>query len=220
MLYLTKFMHVVTTLNTNMQKEPISLISDASVQKNKQSGFAWVISHHTQPLWKGIGLTLGQASDMYSGRAEAFGLLTGLTFLQYYISCYRLDSFTASPLQCFCNNKGIITNMTALLSPHILQPNAMTNDNHNVYLAISKMAKQCAPMQPHFLHVKGHQDKDPNHPLTVIEAYNVDCNTGAKKYTCEAPQSSTMLSNPAIPVAQPHLKIAGKIICCKTMETI
>jgi len=61
---------------------------------------------------------------------------------------------------------------------------------------------------------------EPNCPLTMVEAYNVDCNNWAKMYTCKASQSNTILGNPAIPVAQPHLKIAGKIICHKTMEAI
>jgi len=136
-----------------MQKEPISLISNALVQKNKQSGFTWVISHHAQPLWKGIGLALGHASEIYSRRAEAFGLLASLTFLQYYISCYGHKSFIASPIQCFCNNMGVITNVTALIQPQLLQPNATVKNDHDVYLAICKIVKQCAPMQPQFLHV-------------------------------------------------------------------
>jgi len=61
---------------------------------------------------------------------------------------------------------------------------------------------------------------EPNCPLTMVEAYNVGCNNWAKVYTCKASQSNTMLGNPAIPLAQPHLKIAGKIICHKTMEAI
>ncbi len=57
------------------------LVSNASVQKNKQSRFACVINHDNTMLWKGVGLALGSADDMYSGRAEAFGILTGLLFL-------------------------------------------------------------------------------------------------------------------------------------------
>jgi len=140
-------------LNTTMKKEPILLLSDAMVQKKKQSGFAWVISHHAQPLWKGIGLALGHVSEIYSRRAEAFGLLAGLTFLQYYISCYGHKTFIASPIQCFCHNMGVTTNVTALIQPQLLQPNATMKNDDDVYLTISKIVKQCAPMQPQFLHV-------------------------------------------------------------------
>jgi len=63
------------------QHRLITLVSDASVQKTKQSGFAWIITHGARHLWSGIGLAPGPAEDMYSGRAEAFGVLAGLLFL-------------------------------------------------------------------------------------------------------------------------------------------
>jgi len=93
-------------LNTTMKKEPILLLSDAMVQKKKQSGFAWVISHHAQPLWKGIGLALGHASEIYSRRAEAFGLLAGLTFLQHYISKLWTQKLYSLPNTMFLQQYG------------------------------------------------------------------------------------------------------------------
>jgi len=67
-------------LQANQARRIISLISDASVQKSKQSGFAWILAQGPCPLWHGVGLAPGPATDIYSGRAEAFGLLAGLTF--------------------------------------------------------------------------------------------------------------------------------------------
>jgi len=76
---------------------PILLVSNASVQKNKQSSFAWILSHDTTTLWKGVGLAPGTTEDIYSGRAEAFGLLAGLLFIQHYIESYDSSQFTDSP---------------------------------------------------------------------------------------------------------------------------
>jgi len=45
----------------------VTLVSDAAVQKDKQSSFAWVITHNAQPLWKGMGLAPGHTNNMYSG---------------------------------------------------------------------------------------------------------------------------------------------------------
>jgi len=64
------------------------IVSNASVQNDGQSGFAWVITHNTAPLWRGLGLAPGPEVDMYSGQAEDFGLYAALSFLQYYVSCY------------------------------------------------------------------------------------------------------------------------------------
>jgi len=109
-------------------KETISIVSNASVQKNKQSGFAWIISHHKQNLWKGMGLAPGNADDMYLGCAEAFGMSAVLTFLQYH-------QFNNSPLHCFCDNLGIITTTAKMLTQTITQPNDATNDARDIYLA-------------------------------------------------------------------------------------
>jgi len=91
--------------------------------KNKQSGFAWVITHKAQPLWRGVGRAPGHTDDMYSRQAEAFGLLAGLTFLAYYMDCYGHNWFQKSLLQCFCNNLSVTTNVEAMLTPSIPQWN-------------------------------------------------------------------------------------------------
>jgi len=60
-------------------QQPSLLVSNASVQKNGQSGFAWVITHEHHPLWQDMRLAPGTANhDMYSGRAEAYGLLAAV----------------------------------------------------------------------------------------------------------------------------------------------
>jgi len=132
-------------LHLNQAGCTISLVSNSSVQKDKHSSFAWVLSTDASTLWKGVGLAPGNADNMYSGQAEAFGLLAGLTFLQYYISCYTPERFTPSMLYCFCNNLGVITNITEMLTTPTLHLNDTTNDNHDIYKAIGKMLKQCSP---------------------------------------------------------------------------
>jgi len=112
---------------------------------------------------------------------------------------------------CFCDNLGVITNVTILLTPAILWPNDTTSNDHNVYVAISNLVMACSPFQIHFLHIKGHQDSKQNQPLTIIKNFNVDCDHHAKKYTHESPHSSMALGNPAILIAQPHIIIKGKI---------
>jgi len=97
----------------------LSSVSDASLQKNKQSSFAFVLAYEEQPLWKGVGLALGHADNMYSGQAEAFGLIAGLTFLHYYMTCYGHALFHESTLHCFRDNLGVITNVAELITPSI-----------------------------------------------------------------------------------------------------
>jgi len=198
----------------------LMLVSDASVQKNKQSGFAWVITHGDTKLWTGVGLAPGDAEDMYSGRAEAFGVLAGLLFFHYYTLCYQQNVYQGTSLQCYCDNLGIITNVTDLRQCYAPRPNDTTADDHDVYAAICDAAKSCAPIRITFTHVKGHQDKNPNRQLTQTELLNIECDKRAKKYTTTTTISSTALGNPMIPTAQPHLIIGNKIICRQVLTTL
>jgi len=201
-------------LDVSLADETISVISDASVQKSKQSGFAWTIANGSRTLWRGVGVAPGMEDDLYSGRAEAFGLIASLTFLSHYVASYGPENFNTSKLDCFCDNLGVITNVTKLLTPDTTKPNDTTNDDWDVYTTISTLALQCSPLQPSFLHVKGHQDARPHRPLTIIEQHNVDCDHRAKSYTQTTKKRSMTYGNPAIPAAQPHLIIANKLICC------
>jgi len=139
-------------VNISQANGMITVVSEASVQKDKNSGFAWVIAHHEWTLWRGVGLAPGHEDDIYLGRAEAFGLLASLTFLQHYIQRYGCHLFPESPLQCFCDNLGLITTITDMMTPMIIRPNNAMNNDHDIMLAICQMAKACKLLQPTFLH--------------------------------------------------------------------
>jgi len=85
---ITKCQPTLTMHSICLANGLLSLVSDASVQKTKQSGFAWVITNKYTTIWRGVGLAPGHAEDLYSGWAEAFGLLAGLLFVQSYLSYY------------------------------------------------------------------------------------------------------------------------------------
>ncbi len=151
-----------TLYNVLVGKQPIMIVSDASVQNNGQSEFAWVIAQQTTLLWRGLGLVPGPAEDMYSGRAEAFGLFAAIIFLQYYVSCYR-PMIPATTIPCYCDNLGIITTLQTLTKNPSPRPNDTTNDDRNIYLAIQESAEQCPALHLQYWHVKGHQDNDLTH---------------------------------------------------------
>ncbi len=216
-------LHKAYSTDTLYQKlcdnQPIILVSDASVQKSRQSRFAWVLAHNITPLWHSLGLAPGPAKDMYSGHVEAFGIFAALTFLQYYLSCYDTPP-PSTKITCFCNNIGVITMLTNMQSELILWPNDTTNDDRNIYLPIVDVANWCTSVTLCYLHVKGHQDKYPHRPLTIEEQHNVDCDTYAKAYIHDHPTCSTNLTTPEFPAAQPHLKIQGKVICCQYLQAL
>jgi len=188
------------------------IVSDASVQTNGQSGFAWVIAQNTTPMWQGMGLAPGPEVDMYLGRAEAFGLYAAILFFQYYLSCYNALRHKAT-VSCFCDNLGLITNLNMLQTTQTVRPNDTTSNNQDIYLVIQDAARKCSPIQIMYWHVKGHQDNDPQHHLTIEEQHNIDCDKLAKTFVSNHPLQSTLMPNPELAIAAPHLKIDGRLIC-------
>jgi len=52
----------------------------------------------------------------------------------------------------------------------IVQPNDTTNNNHVLYAAITVEAATCYPLCIHYIHIKGHQDKNNDNPLMMEAA--------------------------------------------------
>jgi len=157
---------------------------------------------------------------MYSGCAEAFGMQVALIFLQHYIMSYRPNLFPNASIQSFCDNQGIITTLSMMQTTTIVHPNNTMNDDRDVYMEILNVTVHCTPLTFVFLHVKGHHDLQKNHPLTIIEQLNVNCDHKAKQYIRSTPQMSTFFGNPAIPTAQLHLWIDGKLVCHNFKSTL
>jgi len=66
------------------QGHTIFLVSDTSVNHQGQGTLAWII-HSSTKLWLGEGIIPGPVTKVYSGLAEAYGMLTALSFLQQYV---------------------------------------------------------------------------------------------------------------------------------------
>jgi len=193
-------------------KQTVMIVSDASVQKNGQSRFAWLVAHGSDILWRGLGLAPGPHDDTYLGRAEAYGLLAAIGFLRFYLHCYE-NKVPSQLLPCYCDNSGVITNLTSMRECVVKRPNDTTNDDYDLYAEITATAAQCRPIRLQYIHVKGHQDTNKNQQLTTEALHNIDCDNAAKKYVRTCNLQSTTLQTPALEAAQPHLFSDGKILC-------
>jgi len=67
---------------------------------------------------------------------------------------------------------------------------------------------------------ESHQDKDPHHQLTIKEQHNVDCDKLAKTFILNHPLQTTDMATPEFAIAEPHLKIAGKVICWQVLPAL
>jgi len=162
-------------------KRPLMLVSDASVQKNGCSGFAWAIAAGPTPIWRSLGLAHSPSDDIHSGRGEAFGLLAAILFIRHYISYYPPLEFDTT-MTCHCDNSGVITNLTNLQKKPKLWLNDTMHNDMDLYLEITANARANTRLLFRFIHVKGHQDTKPDHQLTTPEQHNVECDRCAKAH--------------------------------------
>jgi len=164
-------------------------------------------------------LAPGPIDDTYSGRAEAYGLLAAITFIQFYVQCYE-HQVPPQTIPCYCDNSSVITNLTSMQNCVIVRPNDTTNNDYDLYAAITAEAVKCWPLKLAYIHVKGHQDQHKDRSLTIEEAHNVECDSAAKNYVQKCNLQSTTLGHPEFEAAQPHLLIAGKVICRRVIPTL
>ncbi len=206
-------MAAVDALLTLLQKQqPLIISSDASVDAAKHSCCAWTI-HGTTALWQGEGIIPGNCDDTYSGRSEAFGILTALLFLLHYMHQYPLTQPTKqASLTVYCDNGGTITKATEQANLTEIFPNQTITDDYDVYNEIGQAVRSLTHFKVTFVHVKGHQDRRAvKQPLSLPARLNIECDERAARFISAA-RRTRQQDNPALPHSYPHLRIHGNII--------
>ncbi len=188
----------------------ITACSDAAVDTANFSTFSWII-YSDRALWQGEGIVPGLVEDVYSGRSEAFGVLTLLQFLSNYIANYPNTYPTPPTLTIFCDNQGVLDRINRLPVNQPLQPRPTTANDYDVYIAIRTALHDLAPTTVQLRHVKGHQDQNPHQQLSLPACLNIECDKRAVEYLTIARRLKPK-PNPKIPQCYPHLQINGQII--------
>jgi len=194
------------------RRNTLILSSDASVDGAQHSCCAWSL-HGDVTLWQGEGIVPGNCDDTYSGRSEAFGLLTALLFLQHYLQQFPLtQSAMQTPLMVYCDNGGTITNASAHSKQTELFPNRSISNDYDVYHEIGHVVGRLTQFSIVFAHVKGHQNKTTwKKSLSLPAQLNIECDERANRFISHA-RRMRQQDNPELPNAYPHLRIHGRVI--------
>jgi ribonuclease HI len=137
------------------------LVCDGSVQR-EQGTFGWVLALST-----GVVLSTGQGPayghDITSYRAEAYGMLSGIFYVNKILQFYqpRQDALTSSTnirnMRIVCDNEGLIITIRTLL--HRQRSNFVNETigpEWDVIQAIVQAIREFGTVA--MIHVKGHQD--------------------------------------------------------------
>jgi len=168
-------------------------------------------------LWTGTGTVPCNSQDAHSGRAEGFGLLAVLVFLDKYIKAANIQiPRNPKPINLYCDNLGLIQKIQQWQNQQIPQPSQMIANDYNLLIKIFHTT-QHIPIPLNFQHVKGHQDQDPDtniHELPYPAQLNIRCDECAHLALASLPLNNN--PNPQLPASHPFLQINGKTIIWNT----
>jgi len=157
------------------QQQHLIICSDAGVDSAKYSSCAWTI-YGSEVLWQGKGIVPGNHDDMYSGRSEAFGILTALMFLSHYLHHYPHPiEPQCHSLLVYCDNSGVVTQATKYSKATIIYPTLTTTNDYDVFREITHVVQTLHQFSITFLHVKGHQDQHKKPHLVLPACLNIEC---------------------------------------------
>jgi len=171
------------TLNQSLLSgKPVITCSDASVDTASFSTFSWII-YCQKALWQGEGIVPGLVDDVYSGRSEAFGILTTLRFLGNYLMQYPNTYPTRPKFTIYCDNQGVLDRIHKLLEMEPIHSRTTTTDDYDIYAAIRAAVKDIKVISVRFVHIKGHQDKgNTRKQLSLPAQLNIECDHRATDY--------------------------------------
>ena len=206
-------------------KGPIYIGSDATMDGTKDSTFHWTVALYSRgiqtKLWSGNGPVSGPASQAHTGRSEGYGTLSALRFLYHFITYYGIKVNPAvqpSTGLYFCDNQGVITWVTELLSLKYPAPALAIRDDYDLYIqiktAINDLSNVCSIQMAH---VKGHQNCIVSQcdKLSYEAQLNIHCHSLAHLSFPTHHGSSTSKPTPQFPATKYHLKINNEVITSK-----
>jgi len=193
------------------QSARIKIVSDASLNARKRGAFHWIIATSQTELWHGSGTIPGIQRDNHSGRAEGFGLLAAMTFLEkYMIATQTIPPTNSKPIDGYCDNLGVIQQIAYLQDRRIPNPNdTVANDYDLAKEIFATIQRIPIPIEMH--HVKGHQDdKQTIDELSHEAKLNIICDEKAREALQNYPENIS--PHPTLPASYPHLKIKKQTI--------
>jgi len=199
-------------------KSSLIVVSNASLNLQKQSAFSWIISTTLQVLWTGAGTVPGPQHDTYSRQAEGFGLLAALSFLkQYFSHLPALTMSSSKPIKGHCNNLGLIQQVTKMQTCKTPNPTWMIENNYNLHNKILQTILCIPSTKLH--HVKGHQNNTKQVEDLLYKAIlNIECDKQAHINLETLPINANL--HPTLPASYPHLCIQNQTIICQYPEYI
>jgi len=146
-------------------------------------------------------------------------MYTALCFFTNYISNYPNLYPWLPNITVYCDSQGVLDHIQKVTSLHTISACSTNADDYNIYIAIWSTLWELMPLKIWFGHVKGHQDCNCKHHLSLPEMLNIKCDKRATEYLPLVRQIKPQ-PNPMIIQCYPHLIINSQTIVQEVQESL
>lgn len=134
--------------------------SDGGAREDLGS-FGWNIAVRQETLWHCKGPTFGLLPGSF--RAESYGMLSVLLFIDTYFKHYNTRLDTHTTLKFYCDNSSLLKRITRNQKWSWINPTTCLAPDFDLESGIIAILIDL-PITLQFIHVKGHQKKPPRQP--------------------------------------------------------
>jgi len=179
----------------------------------KWGAFHWIVATNQIELWNGSGTIPGTQCNNHSSRAEGFGLLTALTFLEkYLIATQTIPPINSKPINTYCDNLVVIQQISYLQNWQIPNLNNTIVNDYNLTKEIFTTI-QCIPIPISMHHVKGQRlSRWQTNNWWTTPWSPTQYNLQWKAWEALENYPENISPHPTLPASHPHLKIKRQTI--------
>ena len=189
------------------QSIKFTLASDGGARDDLGS-FGWIIAIGHEVLWKCKGPTFGLRPGSF--RAESYGLLSALLFLQAYLDYFATAIGQNTTHDFFCDSDSLLQRIQRALNRSWVNPSHCLASDYDLESGILDILASLS-ISFHFIWVKSHQDDDTEvHLLPWTTQMNIHADSLATDYLDNYADPSKIV--PFIPASQASLSIRGVTI--------
>ena len=196
---------IIHLLTTRDHTKEVYLVSDGSQQEDKLS-FGWVFGNNEGEVYaEHSGPGFGTPT---SHRAEAWGMLSAILFLQEFQRYTNLQPIYTIPLvTAFTDNSGLIQRIEQRTSYTTAYPNTTLLPDWDLIEQIH-VVTQSLMTKVEYAWVKGHQDETNNETLDTAAKYNIRADELAGEY--QHPHANTNTQAWMLPAERCRFEIDKK----------
>jgi len=161
----------------------------------------------------------GPITEVYSGLAEAYGVLMALSFLQQDVAHFPLTIGVTPCIYMCCNNKGVIDRINNYQYQPV-NPNHTLFNEYGLHHAIHLIHRSFIPIAIKYIYILGHQDQQNKNKPSLEAQLNIEYNAAAGHLHMQLQKAQYPQHHLFIPMAHPYLTLCDHHVICQVKQNL